>query len=82
MGRIRECPRCGNKAFEKLVSYAHCIECLYVEDYWENPESDYLQAQRVFDEVSEALERKNESDNLNELTQAGGNSAEQERKGA
>ena len=65
-----------------MVSYAHCIECLYVEDYWENPESDYLQAQRVFDEVSEALERKKESDNSTEINQAGEDSTAPELKGA
>jgi len=28
-----ECPRCGDHGFEFFSTYAHCVSCLYSEDY-------------------------------------------------
>ncbi|MCB9085761.1 MAG: hypothetical protein H6624_15545 [Bdellovibrionaceae bacterium] len=27
------CPRCQEGSFERLKTYGHCVNCLYVEDY-------------------------------------------------
>lgn len=53
---LRTCPRCGDRSFEKLQTYAHCPECLYVEDYWSSSESDFYQALKVMDEYEKAQE--------------------------
>ncbi|OQW48792.1 MAG: hypothetical protein A4S09_13420 [Proteobacteria bacterium SG_bin7] len=33
---IAKCPRCGIRALEVLKTHAHCMECLYFEDYYED----------------------------------------------
>ena len=33
---IAKCPRCGTKALEVLKTHAHCMECLYFENYYED----------------------------------------------
>ena len=38
---ISKCPRCGSRSFETLENYAHCIECLYVEDHYCDVETAY-----------------------------------------
>jgi len=27
--RWRNCPRCGERAYEKLKTHSHCVECFY-----------------------------------------------------
>jgi len=27
------CPRCQEGSFERLKTYSHCVNCLYIEDY-------------------------------------------------
>ena len=44
MCSFQNCPRCGEKSFEKLSSYSHCPNCLYFEDRWQNPETPYAKA--------------------------------------
>lgn len=49
------CPRCGAKAFEKLKTYAHCLECLFVEDTYFDFETAYHHAVRVEKEVAKVI---------------------------
>jgi predicted amidophosphoribosyltransferase len=44
---ITTCPRCGTRAYEKLSTHAHCVECLYTEDSYFDLESAYHQALRI-----------------------------------
>jgi hypothetical protein len=44
MCSYQNCPRCGERSFEKLSSYSHCPNCLYFEDKWQNPETPYVKA--------------------------------------
>lgn len=43
---FRDCPRCGDRAYEKLKTYSHCVNCLYVEDRWVDPEIETCVALR------------------------------------
>lgn len=27
------CPRCGERSFERLLIYSHCVNCNYFENY-------------------------------------------------
>jgi hypothetical protein len=40
--QIRNCPRCNYRSLEKLQTYAHCMNCFYVDDYAESHEVDVL----------------------------------------
>jgi hypothetical protein len=42
-----QCPRCGDQGFERLDSYAHCVSCLYFEDYHHDAEKSYFEARRA-----------------------------------
>lgn len=33
MSHFCECSRCGERSFERLATYGHCINCFYSEDY-------------------------------------------------
>ena len=46
MGRLKECPRCGEVTLEKLKSYSHCAHCLFYQDYWRDFDDGYLDALR------------------------------------
>jgi hypothetical protein len=59
MGSFCRCPRCGDRAFEKLTSYAHCAQCLYFEDYWVSPERDLIEAQNAVKEIEERIDQNN-----------------------
>ena len=48
------CPRCGERSFESLRDYAHCIECLHVEDKHFDMETAYHAALRVERELDSA----------------------------
>jgi hypothetical protein len=48
------CPRCGTRAFEKLATHAHCVECLYTEDHYFDLETAYHQAVRIERELESA----------------------------
>ncbi|MBL7542836.1 MAG: hypothetical protein JNL11_03425 [Bdellovibrionaceae bacterium] len=54
MSKICGCPRCGERAFEKLKTYSHCSNCLYAEDTWESPNAAYLQAMKDITEIETA----------------------------
>ncbi len=46
MGRrafFYNCPRCGEKSYEKLHTYSHCVNCLFVHDRYEaiKPQPQY-----------------------------------------
>ncbi len=41
------CPRCGTKALDKLLTYAHCVECLYFQDHYLDLETSYRATIRV-----------------------------------
>ena len=49
---ICKCPRCGTRSFETLGNYAHCIECLYVEDQYSSIETAYHQVVRIERELA------------------------------
>jgi hypothetical protein len=49
---ISHCPRCGTRSFESLGNYAHCMECLYVEDQYCDIETAYHQAERLKRELA------------------------------
>ncbi len=51
---ISQCPRCGTRSFETLGNYAHCIECLYVEDHYCDLETAYHQDLRVERELNQS----------------------------
>lgn len=51
MSNLRKCQRCGERTFEKMVSYSHCAHCLYTEDRWEAPESAYFKAMKDIAEI-------------------------------
>lgn len=36
-----DCPRCGSHSFEQMSDYAHCPNCLYFEDRYEDSETCY-----------------------------------------
>ncbi|MBX9768732.1 MAG: hypothetical protein K2X47_15775 [Bdellovibrionales bacterium] len=44
MSSYRSCPRCGGLGFETLRTYAHCANCLYSEDYYQDTETAYYQS--------------------------------------
>ena len=44
---VTTCPRCGTRSFETLGVYAHCVECLYVEDNYFDIETAYHAAVRI-----------------------------------
>ena len=48
-----ECPRCGAHSFEQLRDYAHCPNCLYVEDRFENIETCYHKVRQIENELVE-----------------------------
>jgi len=54
MSCLRKCPRCGEHSFEKLNTYSHCAGCLYFEDYWGSPETDFYNALKTLEELDEA----------------------------
>lgn len=58
MSRMCECPRCGERSFEKLKTYSHCSNCLYAEDSWETPEAAYLKAMKDIAEIEKAQQQK------------------------
>ena len=33
-----DCPRCGDRGYEKLESYSHCVACLYSPVFEEEPD--------------------------------------------
>lgn len=49
-----ECPRCGSRSLERMSSYSHCANCLYFEDYYEDSQSQVVQAVRIESELLEA----------------------------
>ena len=49
---ISTCPRCGTRSFETLGNYAHCVECLYVEDNFFDLETSYHQVLRLEREIA------------------------------
>jgi ribosomal protein L37E len=51
---MSKCPRCGTKAFEKLSTHGHCVECLYTEDDYFDLETAYHQAKRIERELAPA----------------------------
>lgn len=50
MSYFCHCPRCGERTLERLESYSHCVQCLYVEDYWESPDRGYIEAEKILRE--------------------------------
>lgn len=48
-----ECPRCGDRSFERLETYSHCCQCLYTEDYWYCSDTGYFNAKEVLREYDE-----------------------------
>lgn len=60
MSRLCECPRCGERSFEKLKTYSHCSNCLYAEDSWESPEAAYLKAMKDIAEIEKAQQQNEE----------------------
>lgn len=38
MGKMCNCPRCGERTYEKLATHSHCTGCLYSPDLDENYE--------------------------------------------
>lgn len=58
MLKFHQCPRCGGRSLERLTSYAHCPACLYFEDYWKSPESDYIEALKTIEEIDAAKKSK------------------------
>ncbi len=61
MSRMCECPRCGERSFEKLKTYSHCSNCLYAEDSWETPEATYLKAMKDIAEIETAQQQNKET---------------------
>ena len=53
MSNFCQCPRCGGQSLEKLETYSHCAQCLYVEDYWESPDRAYIDAEKVLREFED-----------------------------
>lgn len=31
--KFHSCPRCGERGYEKLRTYSHCVNCLFVHDH-------------------------------------------------
>jgi len=63
MGKIQECPRCGDKTYEKLADYAHCFNCLYYEDHWVGPDHQLVKAMQEINEIEpEEIEQECEGD--------------------
>ena len=58
MSRLCECPRCGDMSLEKLKTYSHCSNCLYVEDSWSSPEAAYLKAMKDAAEIETRHQQK------------------------
>lgn len=58
MSKMCECPRCGERSFEKLKTYSHCSNCLYAEDRWEGPDAVYLKAMKDIAEIEKAQAQK------------------------
>ncbi len=55
-----ECPRCGDRALERLKTHAHCVGCLYFEHYEADSETAYHDVRAVerFLEKFESEERE------------------------
>lgn len=64
MSTYRQCPRCGERSYEVLNSYSHCINCLYTEDRWQNPETPYFKAMQEIAalEKEELKQQENETE--------------------
>jgi hypothetical protein len=54
MSYFSQCPRCGGRALDRLETYSHCVECLYVEDYWGSPDKACLDAERILREFEQS----------------------------
>ena len=55
------CPRCGERTLERLKSYSHCVECLYFEDYWVNPDRVLIEAEKESSEIEKQLQPSKEN---------------------
>jgi len=79
---LRICPRCGDRTFEKLETYAHCFECLYSEDYWQSAEDDFYNAMRVMDEYERILAQLEIDEHLSDAQSEGEGESEPTAVGA
>ena len=61
------CPRCGTKAFEHLTNFAHCVECLYFEDGYEDTETSYHRAAKIAQENQINEEDVSQAEQAHEL---------------
>ncbi|MDZ4660407.1 MAG: hypothetical protein SGJ18_02180 [Pseudomonadota bacterium] len=61
-----DCPRCGLRSFEHLSDYAHCPNCLYFEDYYEDTETCYSAA-RAIEIIHMRPIRKIETDKIKKI---------------
>ena len=59
---FKECPRCGTHSFETLNSYAHCINCLYFEDHYNDTETCYAAVRSLETTKTNPSYEKNENE--------------------
>lgn len=55
MSRVCNCPRCGDRSFEKLKTYSHCSSCFYTEDSWVTNETFYFKAMQDQAEINDSI---------------------------
>lgn len=56
------CPRCGSHAFEQMSNYAHCTDCLYSEDYYEDLETNYRRIASLEEKLVQTENTENENE--------------------
>ena len=60
MLKMLTCPRCGERSYEQMKTYAHCSNCLFAEDRWESPDAIYLKAMKDIAEIEKAQRERQE----------------------
>ena len=56
---MQNCPRCGERSYEQLRSYSHCLNCFYADDRWESPDAIYMKAMKDIAEIEKAQNENN-----------------------
>ncbi|HAZ13178.1 MAG: hypothetical protein A2X86_15955 [Bdellovibrionales bacterium GWA2_49_15] len=52
------CPRCGDCGYEHLITYSHCVNCLFVHDRYASEEMIPPWARVEFREYSKKIDRQ------------------------
>ncbi|MCY4644991.1 MAG: hypothetical protein OXB88_10265, partial [Bacteriovoracales bacterium] len=56
---FKKCPRCNEHSFEKLKTYGHCVNCLFIKDFKEERKRRRLQRIKSKKRVTARTSSKN-----------------------